>query len=181
MKCESCKKKPATVHFKEAFNGQVREMHLCDECAAKSGLAAKVPVSLADFLFGVEVRKDPDPAPDRSCPACHMRHSDFVKTSRLGCPACYETFRDDLKPLLADVQRGMRHAGKVPAKARLASAVRLVRRKLAGAVAAEQFEEAARLRDRLAEMERKHDPLAPLSRVEATRDTPAGEDAGATR
>jgi protein arginine kinase activator len=148
-----CKKNAATVHFKEARDGQVREMHLCEECAGKSGVDAQAPVSLADFLFGVEVRKERDPASDKSCPNCHMRHADFLKTSRLGCPVCYEAFREELQPLLADVQRGERHVGKAPKKARRTTDLAALRKRMAGAVEGEQFEEAARLRDRIREME----------------------------
>ncbi|NQT91235.1 MAG: hypothetical protein HQ559_00630, partial [Lentisphaerae bacterium] len=57
MLCEMCQKIVATMHFKEAINGQSREMHLCEACAKSSGIDGQTPLPLADILFGVEVHR----------------------------------------------------------------------------------------------------------------------------
>lgn len=155
MQCELCKAKPATVHFKQVCDGAVREMFICEACAAKKGFDAQAPMGLTDFLFGFgsppKVEK-PAPVEDKACSTCHMRRSDFRKTSRLGCPACYDTFADALAPILEDMHRGLVHVGKVPAGASLASRVAALRTELDRAVAAQSFEEAARLRDAIREL-----------------------------
>jgi len=149
-----CNEKPATVHFKEAYNGQIREMHLCEECAAKGGFETQGPVSLTDFLFGGESAPQADPASDKSCPVCHMRQRDFSKTSRLGCEACYETFREELEPLLEDFQKGRGHVGKVPGKAKISAGITSLRRRMDSAIVEEDFEEAAQLRDEIQKLEK---------------------------
>ena len=148
MQCEICKDKKAVVHFKQVNDGAVQEMYICEACAAQKGFDVGSPVGLSDFLFGIGLPGvgEKPPAEDKACPACHMRGSDFRKTSRLGCPSCYETFAVELAPMLEDMHRGLTHAGKVTAGATSSARVAL-RKALDGAVAAQNFEEAARLRD----------------------------------
>jgi protein arginine kinase activator len=106
-------------------------------------------------LFGLgmdqPVRKDDVSKGDRVCPACQMRFSDYRKTSRLGCPRCYETFSEDLAPALAGMHRGrLVHCGKIPSgrNARL-EVVKTLQSSLEDAVSHQNFEEAARIRDQL--------------------------------
>ena len=38
MMCEECGKAPATVHIERIINGRKMTMHLCRDCAQRSGL-----------------------------------------------------------------------------------------------------------------------------------------------
>lgn len=157
MKCELCKKNEATVHLKQASDGKVREVHLCEECAAEKGFDVQSPLALTDFLFGLEIQQQTEPdGIDEACPNCHMRRSDFRKTSRLGCAQCYETFSDELTPLLAEMQKGSQHVGKAPKSEKILGEIASLRRKLDEAVASQNFEEAARLRDAIRGMKEKN-------------------------
>jgi len=156
MQCEICKKKEANVHLKQAWDGLVKELHLCEECAAEKGFDVHAPLSLTDFLLGGDQQQMPALAfEDRSCSFCHARWSDFNKMSRLGCSSCYETFAEELKPVLASMHKGSRHTGKVPAGQALTEETASLRKALDAAVASQNFEEAARLRDRLRELKEK--------------------------
>ena len=42
------------------------------------------------------------------------RAGDFKKNGRLGCPACYESFAEELQQILAGMQCGPTHNGKLP-------------------------------------------------------------------
>ncbi len=154
LRCEQCGKHPATVHWTEMVNSAVRKLHLCEACAAAKGLDVNNPAAFSKLLLGL------GPAPserarkqDEACPECHLRASDFKKTSRLGCAACYTRFAADLAPLLASMHKGTRHAGKVPSKVRVPAgpppSLASLRQALEAAVAAEQYEDAARLRDQI--------------------------------
>ena len=159
MKCAICKEKTATVHFKQVCDGTAQEMYLCQACAAKKGFDVEAPAGgLTEFLFGLGAPKNEAKKPlnDKTCPACHMRRSDFQKTSRLGCPACYETFAEELAPILEEMHRGGVHAGKIPAGASRDSRLAALRGALDRAVAAQNFEEAAQLRDRIRELNAEH-------------------------
>ena len=77
---------------------------------------------------------------------------------RLGCSECYETFKSQLAPLLKRIHGADRHVGKVPIT--IGKTVRDTRTlqefkiKMEKAIQDEQFEEAAKLRDQIKELEK---------------------------
>jgi protein arginine kinase activator len=149
--CEICQKQDASVHLKQVVDGAVREMYICQSCAKAGGFQMPPALGLTDLFFGLAAKKEDKPAAgkDRTCPACHMRGSDFQKTSRLGCAACYQIFSDDLAPMIEGMHKGVRHVGKVPKREALEVSSAGLREALSRAVAAQNFEEAARLRDEI--------------------------------
>jgi protein arginine kinase activator len=154
MICEICKEHEATVHLTQVVDGAIKKLHLCEECAAKSGFDVHGPISITDILLGMGMEKEAAGAsPERSCPRCHMRRTDFKKTGRFGCGECYEAFADELPPLLKAMHRSDRHVGKVPVRenVRVKTTVELtgLQKALEKAIADQNFEEAARLRDRI--------------------------------
>jgi protein arginine kinase activator len=68
---------------------------------------------------------------------------EFKAAGRLGCQHDYEALRDALEPLLERIHRAVEHAGKAPRAVRVAE----WKKQMQKAVAAEDYEEAARLRD----------------------------------
>ena len=171
MTCDLCGKKEATVHLTEIINEESRELHLCESCAREKGppeiqdfALAGLLAGLADFGTKLEER-----APGRlACPQCKMTYEDFRKLGRLGCGRCYETFRRYLAPLLKRIHGSTQHIGKRPELGKApalsgeakgteppAEELSQLKEQLAKAVASEQFEEAARLRDRIRVLEAK--------------------------
>lgn len=154
MKCEQCEKE-ATVHLTQVVDGAVKKLHLCEACAGKSGFDIQGPVSITDILLGMEGEpaKPRTSKKERACPVCRMKRSDFKKSGRLGCPSCYEAFSEDLASLIRAMQRSSQHLGKVPKKeehrVKLTAELAQIRKQLDQAVAAEAYEEAAELRDRI--------------------------------
>jgi protein arginine kinase activator len=146
MFCE----RPATVHLTDIVDGKKREAHLCDRCARDRGLvpAGAGPQLDLSALLGLLGAARPAAPADAACPACGLSYGAFKAAGRFGCPHDYDAFRAALDPLLERVHRATAHAGKVPAAARAAEADTL-RGRLRDAVAAEDYEEAARLRDRI--------------------------------
>ena len=150
MKCNICEQNEASVYFKQTHHDVVKEMSVCEEFAAQKGFDVHSPMPLTNLLFGVGVQQENEPdEEDKSCPACQMRRSEFRKSSRLGCPACYQTFSDDLMPLLTAMHKGSRHVGKIPAGEGKAARLAVIQMELEKAVASQNFEEAARLRDQI--------------------------------
>lgn len=162
MTCEICKERAATVHLTQVIDGKVKKMHLCEQCAAKTGIDVNGPLSITDILLGMGVPKQSaetaaaamdSSGPERTCPRCHMRRSDFKKGGRFGCAECYDAFADELPPLLKQMHRSDHHVGKVPThpvrRGRSASDVASLQVQMKKAIAAEKFEEAARLRDEI--------------------------------
>lgn len=86
-----------------------------------------------------------------------MKFVEFRNHGRLGCPHDYEAFREELLPLLESVHGETKHAGKAPRRLPRAKSGQLelaqLRRKLQQSISEEKYEDAARLRDRIKELE----------------------------
>jgi protein arginine kinase activator len=158
VKCQICDN-PATVHLTDIVNKKKRELHLCERCARERNLIPEPPGPQIDLkaLLGLLTSPFPDagagealpePVP-AGCDVCGMTVAEFKAGGRLGCPHDYESLRSTLEPLLERVHRALAHAGKGPRAVRL----REWKRQLAAAVAAENYEEAARLRDLIRQAE----------------------------
>lgn len=162
MICSICGQAEATIHLTEILNNQMVEIHLCETCAEQKGTDFKshfnfnkLLASLADL--GTEIR--PEHAAKQVCRTCGMTPEDFARTGRLGCANCYRSFEKLLVPILKRVQRDLRHAGKIPEKApgtvKRAFNLRELHDRLRKSVLAEEFEEAAKIRDQIRTLEEK--------------------------
>lgn len=154
MECQICQQREATVHIKQVHDGSAREVHVCAECAAQHGFEGVSPGELTDFIFGVGVPQEDGrtPADGKCCPGCGFTGRDFKKTSRLGCMKCYEAFADDVQPMVTSMHRGDQHVGKVPAGERRQYDILRLEQEMAAAVQAQDFELAAKCRDRIRDL-----------------------------
>lgn len=159
MLCDVCGEREATVHLSQILKGGVKKLHLCQACAEQSGLNVDAPISLTDVLFGMGAPPSASGGRARGCRVCGMTQADFKKISRFGCPACYEAFADELTPMLSAMHKGTQHAGKVPsaflAAQETSAEIAALEARLSEAVKAEQYEEAARLRDQIRQEKRR--------------------------
>lgn len=96
------------------------------------------------------------------CPDCGATYLDFRRTGRLGCPYDYHVFGSGLAALLDRVHRARRHVGKRPCRPRRSPEtdrqIRSLRRLLRSAVDAEDYAQAALLRDQIRCKERENGP-----------------------
>ena len=152
------------MHLTEIINNKVTKLHLCEECAREKSEEMEEHFGLADLLSGLAdlapVVEKKEEAEDVKCPACGFSFKDFRKMGRLGCPKCYDTFNKQLSPLLAKIHGFERHVGKTPStKEIVRDGVELLgdlKGRLEKAIKLEEFEEAARLRDRIRALEKKN-------------------------
>jgi protein arginine kinase activator len=154
MTCQRCQDE-ASVHVTETIDGRRQELHLCIPCARKAGLAPETPPILAlesvvQTLILAHVGELVGELAERVCPDCGIKFMEFRAEGRLGCPNDYRAFHRGLLPLLQRSHGATRHVGKVPRRqARGADARLHLRAELRAAVAREDYEQAARLRDQL--------------------------------
>jgi len=97
------------------------------------------------------------------CPACGSSYAEIRRKGLLGCAICYDTFELEVAELLRRIHSEGRHRGKTPAaigesggggeSSDPARVLALLRDELEEAVGREAFEQAARLRDRIRELE----------------------------
>lgn len=163
--CEKCKERPATVHFTKIVSGEKSEFHLCEQCAQEKGdffAKAAQAFNFNQLLSGLlQMESSPGlPAhggPGTRCASCGLSYTQFTQMGRFGCPDCYESFSSRLDPLLHRIQSSESHQGKVPVRAgeqvQLRKQLQTMRQQLQRAVTAEQFEQAAQLRDQIRKME----------------------------
>jgi len=157
MKCECCQKKDATIHLTQVIDGNVKKLNLCQDCAQDSGIDLNSPISITDVLLGLGVQPEstgPTAAEfDLSCSRCQMTRTEFKKRARLGCPECYNAFMGELSALTKAMHHSGQHVGKIPARqgneARLVAQVAVLKKDIETAIAKEQYEVAANLRDKI--------------------------------
>lgn len=162
MQCQACKQHTATIHLTEISDGQRLETHLCENCAQKQGIAVKNQIPLNELLSTLlAVQADAktnqlglDDTDASACPACGMTLKKFTEKSLLGCPYDYQVFKDQLTPLIERAHGGhTKHKGKIPKTlpddAKNQVELMNLKRQLDDAVKQEDYETAAKIRDRI--------------------------------
>lgn len=188
MLCDICKQNNATVHLTEIVDGQMTELHICEQCAREKSVEMEQQFGLSDLLAGlVDFGKQMEgkELAKMQCPVCKLTYEDFKKIGRLGCSSCYSTFEHYLIPLLKRIHGASTHTGKFPIgvsrsavpkpaevkpeaarlepkpeakpeyKTKEQAELAQFKQKLQNAISAENFEEAAKLRDIIRELEKK--------------------------
>ncbi len=162
MKCDLCNN-PSVVHEVVIKSGVTTEVHLCSEHAAAKGYqvpTAPVKQLLAQFVGQtptIHVTTRRDAIGQTRCPGCGLTFSEFRQTGVLGCPGCYEAFMPQIGAVIERAQAGaVHHVGRSPLRTEGVADRAALRQRLLheinAAVAAEQYERAASLRDQLQSM-----------------------------
>ena len=175
MKCDVCQSEDATVYFSQLIEGKLKKVNLCKSCAEDKGVTDPTGFALADMLQGMgeETVTEKRTAPgDRVCDECGFTQSDFKKTGRFGCAHCYDVFAEGLENLLEAMHKNTEHRGKVPKRFEATRAHREhlneLKEKLQKAVASEDYEAAAQLRDEISKAEAESAAAAPADSDEET-------------
>ena len=163
MLCDICQKKQATVHLTEIVDEVMAELHLCEDCAREKSIKMEQQFSLADLIaglsdFGNKQAEDTEKV-KVACLSCGLTYENFRKTGRLGCSDCYTTFKKYLVSLLKKIHGSNQHVGKAPAKLpkvmKVKSELQELKTRLQYLIETEAFEEAAKIRDQIRELENK--------------------------
>lgn len=167
MLCQNCNERNATVHLTRIINGEKTEVYLCEQCAREKGELNFVsePFSLHNFLAGIF---SPDFHPGRNvvqesqhhCGTCSMSFNEFGKSGRFGCSECYDAFEPRLSQMLRRIHGSDQHTGKVPERTgqfiKQKNELKELRNQLQLAIAREEFEKAAELRDEIYKLEKRN-------------------------
>jgi|UniRef100_A0A7V3VUE2 protein arginine kinase activator len=149
MLCDDCKKKPASIFYKDVSGNQIKEVHLCEDCARKRGLLLDKKLSPLEILQ--KLLKNYTYEDEKViCPVCFLSLAEFKKFGRFGCGNCLLTFEPYIKTMIKEVQTSEKHIGKKakPGGRRAIEVFRL-KEELRRALEKEAYEEAARIRDEL--------------------------------
>lgn len=146
----------------QIVNGQVSELALCENCAREKGLFDPQSLTFAEKFFPEEFKNRVDklvrelvngnsaPAAATAapldmlstCPVCGFGIEDYRRTGHLGCPDCYSVFARELDPNAPAADTQAENEAPSITRARL-------QKELQKAVAMEDYELAATLRDQI--------------------------------
>ncbi len=165
MQCQKCGEKEAKVHLTKIINNKKQELHLCSECAEEIGQISfsSDPFSFKHLLSGMikpDFMQAQIPASQvQTCDNCGLSYQEFAEQGLFGCARCYDNFSQQIEYIIRKVQGGSEHRGKIPLRQgeeiRLQRKIKDLRVKINEAVAVENFEKAAELRDKIKDLENK--------------------------
>ena len=164
MLCQKCHKSLATMRYAEVVNGKVSELQLCADCMNRmqEETASGFELAGASAARGKHKSAAAAPAaetkvPVRVCRVCGADLKDAIQSGRVGCAACYDALGDSLEPLLRGFHVGLRHRGKEPhvtdERKLKRTELHSLRALLRSTLKSENYEEAAKLRDQIRDLE----------------------------
>lgn len=172
MICQECNQRPAALHFTKIINGEKTEVNLCEKCAQEKGemfmFTGGSGFTFNNLLAGL-LNTDPTVQKQNQntfhqeeilqCSGCSMTFPQFIKVGRFGCAHCYETFKDQLPPVLRRLHSGnWSHSGKIPKRIgggiHLKKQIETLKSELKELIQQEEFEKAAQIRDEIRTLEK---------------------------
>lgn len=167
MLCQKCGKHEATTHIKQVVNGEFTELYLCSDCASKSGYGNMFSdfgfndVSNFFSSFFSQPKYALGSKDVERCPKCGTSFREIVKSGKIGCADCYTKFYDLLMPSIQRIHGKTQHNGKkiesVQNEVKEETAeekIAKLKDKLQSAIEKQEFEEAAKIRDEIIELEK---------------------------
>ncbi len=120
MNCQNCGENEANIRYTQIINGVKKQMNLCEKCAEELGIDDmnfNMPISFSSFLGDMLDMYDDTTSiispRTLTCKKCNMSYDDFLQTGKFGCENCYETFKNNLDPLLKNIHGANRHIGRI--------------------------------------------------------------------
>ncbi len=148
---------PPAISIKPESSGKATSAANSPPQTESSTAIVQAPAGGSNLPVPRDRNRDSSASP--ACTICGLSWSQFKQSGLMGCPHDYEQFQNKLLPLLKRAQEGAtEHIGKVPAKRQTAEGERQsrtmrLRRDLKRAIDAENYEQAAQLRDILRQLE----------------------------
>lgn len=166
MICQDCKNRESQVHFTQIVNNEKTALSLCKECAAARGFHSpldNMPFPLAEILSGLTanmpMQKQLAQEESISCQGCGLTFDEFTRQGRFGCGECYKAFRARLEMIMRKIHGASMHRGMTPTiettdddtstESFSIKEEERLKDELQKAIATEDFERAAELRDKL--------------------------------
>lgn len=163
MLCQLCGKRTANVCINIDINGTKTRRFICEQCAEKRKLrenpsGAAILALINDIrAANTENGSDINENEDKCCSSCGMHYKDFAETSKLGCSDCYESFSDRLAPILQSITKPPQSTNESAAHDNSPTSkqddIMKLKHILEQCVEREDYENAAKLRDKISQLE----------------------------
>jgi len=159
MLCEKCNQKPAVVFYKQTINGVTSSYNLCKNCASITGTQTGTGAPLNDLLKSFMLVKPPSPHAQikTTCNFCRYTFDMIATSGKVGCAQCYTTFAPQLSASLRRIHGDRIYKDFAPLPPTPATPpsppqinpINELRVQLKFAIATENYEQAATLRDQI--------------------------------
>lgn len=167
VKCQVCKQRESIIHVQQIIGEEHVDLYLCEVCAEEKGIARSedtIELSLSQLLTGLFSTGTGEQENDReqdTCSTCGTSIHTLRKEGRLGCPDCYACFTREVRGVQKKLTGSTQHVGKLPRKLmeykELIIDRQTLQSKLEEAVAEEDYEAAARIRDQIREIDEREE------------------------
>lgn len=121
MLCQNCGKNEANIRYTQIINGDKKEIALCSKCAKKLGVDdLELPINFNSFLgdfFNDYAETEFLPmlqTNELKCKTCGMTYDEFINTGVFGCSDCYDVFSSPIDSLLKNLHGTSKHVGRLP-------------------------------------------------------------------
>ena len=183
MLCDNCGKREANVRYSENINGVKKQLNLCEECSKKLGIGEinfSIPMDINNFFSDFfEELQQPEfksligNVSEEICPTCGKNFEEILNTGRFGCGNCYNTFEDKIDSLIKKLHGTNMHIGRIGSiqenksilnkeseeikEENNSSKIEILQQKLKECIKKENYEEAAKIRDEIKELQKNDD------------------------
>lgn len=155
--CEKCGENPANIHIRQIVNNEESELYICTKCAEKMQKKILSFLKMNNFITGMMQQVEPEDE-EKVCPLCKFDINKIRKLGKVGCANCYDVFASELTPVMKKMNINRSIKGKTNNEQQ---EINVLQTKLNEAVVKEEYEKAAELRDKIAELKGdKHDSVA---------------------
>lgn len=182
-KCSICGENEALIFVKVMIEDSMEEKGLCASCAIKymenkdnfkkldfvdqrivdaleemrTLLTSIVSnISVISSIQSAQEQQDGKNAGQKSrikCGNCGLTYESFKESGFFGCSYCYQAFREHIRELILEIERGSVHKGKMPAKFAklflLKKEVQFLKNQLKKSVISENYEQADKIKKKL--------------------------------
>ena len=159
MKCDRCGQ-PSVYHSTLIVNGVSKNTNLCRDCALKEGVFNQQKPSLFDEMFATfGDMLGYEQIENVVCPVCKTSLREFKSTGRLGCPNCYDMFREEVANIVKRIAPFETHkqdaikAKAKPEKLSKEDKIKQLREEMKLAVSEERYEDAAKIKKQITKLE----------------------------
>ena len=167
MKCQICNDNDAQIVFTQIVNSEKMVLHICTDCARTKGLSVEIKHTVgqetppASFLKDFTGGGKQEDVPDIVCDACGMTYAEFKESGLFGCDSCHKSFDEHVRRLLKQIHGIAVHNENVTQNIKRSSSIRHqikdLQTQLSDSVENENYELAAKIRDRISSLEKESD------------------------
>ena len=160
MKCDRCGA-PSVYHSTLIVNGVSKNTSLCRDCAIKEGVFNNQTTSIFDeMIASFNDMLSFEKIENVVCPVCKTSLREFKSTGKLGCPNCYEMFKEEISNIVKRIapfethkQELIKTAKIKPHKLSKEEQIKALREEMKQAVNEERYEDAAKIKKQITKLE----------------------------